>query len=177
MRKIIVDIDNTLWDFAPVLYERIKTASHDVNRPQEWHSFDFWKAAMPPDVFYRIITTIHMDQEQFTPYPEARNFLRSLKDLDMHITIASHREKTTRDVTMNWLRRHNLPCDEIHLSFDKTVLFDDSWAVVDDSPLLLRRAAAAGIIGTGLKMPWNDTGEYAVFDTLTEVLAHLREHL
>lgn len=91
--------------------------------------------------------------------------------------MASHRENTTRDVTMNWLHRHNLPCDEIHLSFDKTVLFDDSWAVVDDSPLLLRRAAAAGIIGTGLKMPWNDTGEYAVFNTLTEVLAHLKKHL
>ena len=37
MKKIIVDIDNTLWHFAPALYERMKGINPDVTRPSEWN--------------------------------------------------------------------------------------------------------------------------------------------
>ncbi len=176
MHKIVIDIDNTLWHFAPVLYERMKRVNPDFAPASGWNSFDFWKAYVSPRMFYDIIKGIHMDQEQFTPYPDARPFLASLKGLDIHITIASHREKGTLGVTVNWLNSHHLIFDDVHLSNDKSVLFDDCWAVVDDSPFVLDKAAGAGIIGTGLKMPWNDRGGYTLFDNLTEVLHYLKEH-
>ena len=156
MKKIIVDIDNTLWDFASVLYERMKKVNSNIMLSSEWDDFDFWRSYMSSRTFYSIIKGIHLDQEQFIPFSDAQLFLTSLKELDTHIIIASHREKGTLDATINWLEKNELIFDEIHLSYDKTVLFDDCWAIVDDSPFTLEKAAYAGVIATGLKMPWNE---------------------
>lgn len=174
MRRIIIDIDNTLWYFAPVLYERMKRVNPHTAPMSEWRSFDFWKEYISPRTFYEIIKGIHMDQEQFVPFPDARPFLASLKALGLHITIASHREKGTLGATVNWLNNNRLIFDDVHLSNDKSVLFDECQAIVDDSPFVLDKAARAGIIGSGLRMPWNDKGGYTLFDTLPEVLCYLR---
>jgi hypothetical protein len=170
MRKIIVDIDNTLWDLAQVLYERMVRVNPALTPHHEWREFDFWKKYVSPGVFYRLIRDIHMDQDAFTPYPDAASFLSSLKEEGFHIIIASHREKETLDATTRWLRAHNLVFDEIHLSYDKTVLFDDCFGIIDDSPLTLGKARETGVLGAGLKMPWNEYENYPLFDNLTEVL-------
>ena len=175
MDKIIVDIDNTLWDFGSVLYERMSSINPAVTAPQEWHVFDFFKAYISTKTFYKIITSIHMNQDQFLPFPDAQSFLASLKEMGFHIIIASHREKGTLGPTVRWLQQNNLVFDELHLSNDKTVLFDDCVAVVDDSPFILSKAADAGIIGTGLKMPWNEHDGYSLFGSLTEILQYIEE--
>ncbi len=174
VKKIIVDIDNTLWDFASVLHERMKKINPDVISRSEWHIFDFWKSYVAPRAFYSIIKSIHMDQEQFFPYPDARKFLFSLKELDLHIIIASHREKEALGVTVAWLNQNDLIFDELHLSNDKTVLFNDCWAIVDDSQFTLEKAAKTGIIVTGLKMPWNKDTGYPLFNNLMEVFQYLK---
>jgi hypothetical protein len=68
---------------------------------------------------------------------------------------------------------HNLAYDEIHLSNDKSVLFNDLCAIVDDSPSVLDKAKAAGIIRVGLRCPWNEDIDHPLFDTLLEVLNYL----
>ena len=79
MRKIIVDIDNTLWDFAAILYERMVMVNPVLPPPSEWREFDFWRKYVSPREFYTLIRGIHIDQDAFTPYPEASSFLSSLK--------------------------------------------------------------------------------------------------
>jgi len=177
MKKIIVDIDNTLWDFASVFYERIKKVKPDFVPPTGWHTFDFWKAYLTPKEFYGIIRDIHMDQEKFPPYPQAEHFLFMLKESGFHVIIASHREKGTFDVAERWLKQNNLIFDELHISHDKTVLFDDCSAIVDDSPITLKKAVKAGIIGVGLKMPWNEKEDCVLFDDLIETLRYLKKEL
>jgi len=174
VKKVIVDIDNTLWNFASVLYERMKKANPDIIPLIEWNKFDFWKYYMSARTFYSIIKGIHLDQKQFTPFSDAQPFLTSLKEMGIHIIIASHREKGTLDATVNWLKSNGLIFDEIHLSYDKTVLFDDCWAIIDDSPFILEKAAGAGVIATGLKMPWNEHEDYPLFHNLPEVLHYLK---
>ncbi len=169
MNKVIVDIDNTLWDFGSVLYERMNTVNLEVPPPTEWHLFDFWKDYVSPRTFYTIIKSIHMDQDHFLPFSDAQSFLASLKEMDFHIIIASHREKGTLGSTVKWLEQNNLAFDEVHLSNDKTVLFDECVAVIDDSPFILKKARDAGIMGTGLKMPWNADGDYILFESLAEI--------
>ncbi len=115
-----------------------------------------------------------MDQEQFIPYPDARKFLFSLKELDLHVIIASHREKEALGVTVAWLNQNDLIFDELHLSNDKTVLFNDCWAIVDDSQFTLEKAAKTGIVVTGLKMPWNKDTSYPLFNNLMEVFQYLK---
>jgi hypothetical protein len=175
MKKIIIDIDNTLWDFASAFSERIKNISPDFPPLQEWHTFDFWKAYISPKQFYSIIREIHMDQDLFSPYAQAKLFLSLLKEEGFYIIIASHREKGTFDVTARWLNQHSLMFDELHISHDKTILFNECRAIVDDSPITLGKAAKAGLIAVGLRMPWNEQGNYTLCDDLTEVFQYLKK--
>jgi hypothetical protein len=58
--------------------------------------------------------------------------------------------------THRWLVKHELAFDEVHLSFDKTVLIDDNChVVVDDAPHILETAAKRGVTAAGLLFPWN----------------------
>jgi hypothetical protein len=174
MKKIIVDIDNTLWDFAPVLYGRIKEINPAITPPTEWLVWDFWRPYLSSHQLYTIIRDIHMEQDSYPVYPDAASFLASVKDLDLHIIIASHREKGTLEATTRWLVKHSLLFDEVHLSHDKSVLFDDSWAIIDDSPATLQKAAEFGIVRAGLRTPWNRHDNHPLFDNLMEVLDYIR---
>jgi len=174
MRKIVIYIDNTLWDFAPVLFERLKSIVPGFPDPPQWHSWGFWKGLIAPEKLYRVIRDVHMEQDTFLPYDEARSFLTRLKESGFYIIIASHREKETLHATRRWLEKNALVFDEIHLSYDKTVLFDECWAVIDDSPVTLDRARSAGIVRTGLKNPWNEREDHPLFLTLHEVYNYLQ---
>jgi len=173
MRRIVIDIDNTLWDLAPVLYERLDAASPGFPHHSEWRSWSFWKGLIPADRLYGIIRDVHMEQDAFEPYRDSRDFLDSLRERGFHIIIASHREQETYASTQRWLHKHDLPFDEIHLSYDKTVLFDDCWAVVDDSPLTLEAAKRVGIVRAGLKNPWNESEDHPLFADLGEIYRYL----
>ncbi len=173
-KRIIIDIDNTLWDFAPVLWEGLKEVNSDVPDPSEWNHWDFWKEYVSEKVLYRKIREIHIRQEMFLPFTDAEVFLSSLKDSGHHIIIASHRDDNTFDITERWLRKFNLIFDEIHLSHDKSVLFSECYAVVDDSPLLLGEAMKSGLTACGLKKPWNNGFEYPLFESLFEVFEYLK---
>lgn len=103
------------------------------------------------------INHIHcnQDSEQYHPYPEAKYFLSALRERGFYTIIASHRLAGARHATETWLKQHELPYDELHLSLDKTILFNRACVVVDDLPETLKKAAECGALGTGLLFPWN----------------------
>ena len=174
MKKIIVDIDNTLWDLAPVLYEHLKRVAPALPPPARWEEWNFLAGYAEDKDLYKTLRDIHSVQDRFGVYPDAAQFLANLKNDGLYIIIASHREKGTMDATLRWLKKHGLLFDEVHLSNDKTVLFDDCWAVVDDSPLTLEKAEQAGIIRTGLRNPWNEKEDHPLFDCLDDIYAYLK---
>ncbi len=174
MRKIIIDIDNTLWDFAPVLYERLNRIDPDFPEPSRWHSWYFWKGLISPERLYRVIRDVHMEQDAFQPYSGARFFLEQLRRNGFYLVIASHREKDTSPSTLRWLDKNHLPYDELHLSYDKTVLFEQCWGIIDDSPVTLDKARSAGIIRSGLKNPWNEREDHPLYNSLDEVYDYVR---
>ncbi len=67
--------------------------------------------------------------------------------------------------------------DELHVSSDKTVLFDETChIVVDDSTHTLEKAAKKGIIATGLSFPWNrayKNNGVKLFKSLNEILNYI----
>jgi hypothetical protein len=174
MDKIIVDIDNTLWDLAPVLYAHMRAAIPSMPLPTEWSQWDFWRGYISEKAVYGILRDIHMQQDCFGVYPDARKFLTDLREAGFYIIIASHREKGTLNATEKWLKKHDLPCDEVHLSHDKSVLFNDCWAIVDDSPVTLDKAEKAGIVRAGLRNPWNEKKGHPLFDNLGEIYVYLQ---
>ena len=172
-RRIIVDIDNTLWNLSPVLWGYLKAINPRMPEPTEWNYWDFWERYVTLKDLYQVLQNIHMQQDEYLPYPESKHFLEALKERGFSIVIASHREKKTYVATLKWLRQNGLLFDEIHLSHDKSVLFSDSWGIVDDSPATLDKAARAGIIRAGLSNPWNTDSAHPLFDNLFEVLRYL----
>jgi FMN phosphatase YigB (HAD superfamily) len=177
MDKIIIDIDNTLWDLAPVLYGRIRELNPQMPPPDQWDNWDFWKPYIALDQAYKILHSIQVQQEEFPPYDDAAWFLTSLKEREFYIIVASHRHKEALDATARWLRNNDLVHDEIHLSYDKTVLFEECWGIVDDSPETLRKARDAGITRAGLRNPWNEREDHPLFDSLRGILQYLDKQM
>jgi hypothetical protein len=114
-----------------------------------------------------------MHQEIYPPFPESRYFLSGLKERGLYIIIASHRSKDSYGPTVNWLKKYHLSFDEVHLSNDKSVLFAESWAIIDDSPITLDKAASAGIIRAGLLNPWNANSAHPLFENLPQILQYI----
>ena len=174
MIKIIVDIDNTLWNLAPVFFEYLKRYNSEIPIDDLKRGETRLKGYIPREDLYGVLKEIHMRQDQFEPYPEAQRFLAALKEMGFYVIIASIRDEEARDATERWLKKYELQYDELHLSNDKTVLFNDAWAIVDDSIWTLDKAAQADIVRTGLRNVWNDNRGHPLFDTLPEVLDYLK---
>ncbi len=173
LKKIVVDIDNTLWNLAPILWESLKVYAPKIPAPSKWNYWDFWGEYVTIQELLRVLKNIHMQQDKYPPYPDSRPFLEGLRDRGFKIIIASHREKETFAPTVKWLEQNGLLYDEVHLSDDKSVLFRESWAVIDDNPITLDKAARAGIIRAGLLNPWNANSGHPLFDNLLEVLRYI----
>ncbi|MBP1724642.1 MAG: 5 nucleotidase, deoxy (Pyrimidine), cytosolic type protein [Deltaproteobacteria bacterium] len=177
MKKIIVDIDNTLWDLSPVLWEQLKSFNPDMPPPSQWSHWDFWEGHVSMRELFRALKIVHDHQDIYPAYPESKSFLDSLKERGFCILIASHREKGTYNPTVRWLEKHKLPFDEVHLVSDKSVLFDHSLAIIDDSPVTLEKAAHAGVLRAGLRAPWNEGTGHPLFSSLIEILNYLDAHI
>jgi len=174
--KIIVDIDNTLWDFASVFNEKIRKIAPSVPPINEWR-WDFYMEYISLEELFNICSEIHMKQDLFKPFPSSSFFLKSLIDEGCDVVIASHRDENSRSATERFLHIHNLPYTDLHLSHDKTVLFDNSSALVDDAPHLLDEAKRKGLICTGLRWPWNKNTEHQLFESHNEILDFLLKKL
>jgi hypothetical protein len=171
--KIAVDIDNILWNFAAAFWEKLKLTNSAVPPPSHWFSWRFWEPYLDKKSFHEAINQVHRAQCSYSPYPDARSFLTQLRNDRVHIVIATHREREAFAITEKWLIEHELPFDELHLSNDKSVLFTECCALVDDSPLALEKAQQAGIIRAGLRCPWNAGSNQPLFDSLKEILDYL----
>lgn len=171
----VIDIDNTLWDFASVLYEELLKVNPSVPQPDMWHLWDFWKSYVDEKTFYRIVNMIHSKQDKFGAYLDAKDFLKELKNTGYSIIIASHREENNRAPTLNWLRKHNLLFDTLYLSYDKTVIFPYCGLVIDDAPHILESAIKKELLATGLEFAWNKNNGFKLFKNLSEILEYLKE--
>ena len=178
IKTAIIDIDNTLWQFCDAFHGELKKLHAAFPPIEQWTTWDFFRPYCTEQQFMGAVDAVHarQDSDQYRPYPEAQGFLASLKEQGYRIVIASHRRKEMRGPTERWLRKHELVFDELHLSFDKSVLFTDAAVVVDDAPHTLEKAVAHKAIGAGLRFPWNRAYEgngFGLFRNLNEVLGYI----
>lgn len=179
MRKTaVIDIDNTLWQFSDALYVELKKINVDCATPDQWDLFNIWEHYCSFEEFIAVINTIHCNQDShhYRPYPEAQRFLSTLRGSGFHVIIASHRTPESTAPTERWLARHGLLYDELHLSYDKTVLFPDADIVVDDLPRTLEKAVEQGALAAGLQFPWNrphNGNAFKLFQNLDEILEYI----
>jgi FMN phosphatase YigB (HAD superfamily) len=114
-KTAIVDIDNTLWQFSDVFYEKLAKISEDFPTPDNWtHWWSIWQGYCTEQDFYDAVNSIHVkqDSDHYQPHPEAKGFLFGLKQNGYHITIASHRSPEYMNQTERWLKKHGLLYDD-----------------------------------------------------------------
>ncbi len=178
MKVAVIDIDNTLWQFCDSFYEELKKFNPAFPPVEQWTEWDFFRPYCTEKQFMAAVDAIHFqqDNDRFRPYPDSKGFLRMLREQGYRVVIASHRREEARRPTEQWLIKHELVHDELHLSFDKTILFNSASLVVDDSPQTLEKAVASNAIGAGLLFPWNKAyagNGFGLFRDLNEVLRYI----
>jgi uncharacterized protein len=158
MARIALDIDSTLhhyWD----LFQSIVADRYGVHLPYEQQTG--WGITELPDRHVReAVCESHSEENILNaePYPDAVETVKKWHERGYWIHITSHRAVTCHLPTATWLQRIGLPYDDLHCSYDKVTRCIELGidVLVDDSPVNLERARAAGMLGATIRHPWNE---------------------
>ena len=172
----MVDVDNILYDFSLPCYKEMCLINPNTPIPDKWDNWDIFDKYVEKESMIIGFNHVHMRQREFKPFSYARELLQYLHDRGP-VVIASNRCIASYDALEDWLRFNFLPHDLIHVSYDKTELFDimKIGLVVDDNPFTLQKAMDLGIKGVGLEYPWNKGMGFTLFENLQDMLSYLKE--
>jgi beta-phosphoglucomutase-like phosphatase (HAD superfamily) len=158
MARIAIDIDSTLhhyWD----LLQRVAAERYGVHLPYE-EQRDWGITALERDALVRCVEETHSDENILAaePYPGAVEAVRGWHDSGHFIHVTSHRRPAAATATARWLEAIGLPFDDLHCSLDKVSRCVDLGidVLIDDSPVNLARARAAGMRAATILHPWNE---------------------
>lgn len=158
MALIALDVDSTLHDYWP-LFRRIVHERHGIDLPYE-EQREWGTTRLPREDVVACIEETHSSEHILAaePYPGAVETVRAWHEQGHWIHITSHRRTAAHGATGEWLDRIGMPYDDLHCSFDKVSRCVELGihVLVDDSPVNLRRASDAGIVGATLVHPWNE---------------------
>lgn len=156
--RIAIDIDSTLhhyWDvLAAVARRRL-----GVELPYE-EQVTWGITTIAAEDLRACVAETHGEELVLAgePYPEAVETVRAWHEAGHFIHVTSHRVPETGDATARWLERIGLPFDDLRCDFGKVghcvALGID--VLIDDSPVNLVDARAAGIVPATLLHPWNE---------------------
>ena len=179
MARIAIDIDSTLhhyWDlFRSIVRERF-----DVDLAYEDQT-DWGITRLPDDYVRAAVSETHSDENiaAAEPYPHAAETVRAWYEQGHWIHITSHRAETCAPATARWLDETGIPFHDLHCSWDKVTRCVELGidVLVDDSPVNLDRARAAGILGATIRHPWNQELEGGNGIVFADDWRELRERL
>lgn len=168
---VLVDVDNTLFDFATPLYNVLKKTNDFIEEPKYWNSWDFYEQYfIKKTKFYNAVDSVHKYILNYKPFKYSKTFLDNLHKLGYYIIIASHRKKTFLKSLEEWLNFHELTYDEVHISYDKTVMFPITSILIDDNPFTINKADEIGIDCYAISYPWNKNLRPALrYNNLNEI--------
>jgi uncharacterized protein len=156
--KIALDIDSTLhhyWD----LLQRVAKERYGVDLPYE-EQRDWGITVLERDAVVHCVEETHSDENIACaePYPDAVETVREWHAAGHWIHVTSHRRSSTYEATTGWLEAIGMPYDDLHCSFDKVPRCAELGihVLVDDSPVNITRAQAAGIVPATIIHPWNE---------------------
>ena len=156
--RIALDIDSTLhhyWD----LLDSIARERFGVELPyQEQRGWGITQLGRADLVSAIEETHSEANIVGAEPYPGAVEAVCRWHEEGHWIHVTSHRAVATREATERWLERIAMPYDDLHCSYDKVTRCVELEidVLVDDSPVNLAAARAAGIVAATIVHPWNE---------------------
>jgi uncharacterized protein len=156
--RIALDIDSTLhpyWD----LLQRVVKERYGIDLPYE-EQRDWGITVLERDAMVHCVEETHSDENiaAGVPYPDAVETVRAWHEQGHWIHVTSHRRTSTRAATTAWLEAIGMPYHDLHCSFDKVPRCVELGVqvLVDDSPINIAKARAAGIVPATIVHPWNE---------------------
>jgi beta-phosphoglucomutase-like phosphatase (HAD superfamily) len=155
--RIAIDIDSTLFHYWDVL-EAVVRRRFGVALP--YREQVTWEVpGLRPEQLQAAVEETHNDEHILAavPYPGAVETVRGWHDAGHYVHITSHRRAESRGATERWLERIGMPYDDLHCSHDKVSRARELGIdlLIDDSPVNLSKALAAGMTAATLMHPWN----------------------
>lgn len=158
MARIALDIDSTLHPYWDIL-QRVANERYGVDLPYEQQR-DWNIGALERDALVHCVEETHSDVNiaAGTPYPDAVETVRRWHEQGHWIHVTSHRRTSAAPATERWLEAIELPYHDLHCSFEKVprCVELEIDVLVDDSPINIERARAAGMLVATLVHPWNE---------------------
>jgi len=155
--NIAIDIDSTLHQY----WDQLSAAARrrfGIALPYE-EQLTWGIALLRPEQVRACVEETHSEASVLAaePYPGAVEAVAAWHREGHFIHITSHRAVTSHAATERWLRRIELPYDELYCSYDKIARCKEIGidVLIDDSPVNLERALDAGIMAATLLHPWN----------------------
>ena len=156
--RIGIDIDSTLhhyWDVLDAVARRRFGVALPYREQVTWEI-----PGLRPEQLRAAVAETHRDEHILAavPYPGAVETIRAWHDAGHYIHITSHRRAEASGATERWLRDIGMPYDDLHCSFDKVSRARELGIdlLIDDSPVNLSKALAAGMTAATLLHPWNE---------------------
>ena len=162
-RRILVDIDSTLYPSEQVFIKHLERLHGVTLTPDQMADWDtWWQPYMTRRQFTAFIRRhFHSDDEirNAVPYRGATTALRAWKKAGHIIHIVSDRHPKTQAATAEWLDKIGAPYDRLVLEWgiDKISYAVEARLnlIIDDKPATLRNALAAGLWTATLAHPHN----------------------
>lgn len=155
--RIAIDIDSTLHPYWDQLAEaaRRRFGIDLPYREQTTWGID----ALTREQLVACVDDTHADAAILAaePYPGAAETISAWHAAGHEIHITSHRRADAHEATARWLEAIGLAYDELHCSYDKIAYCRGRGLelLIDDSPVNLERARAAGMLAATIAHPWN----------------------
>jgi uncharacterized HAD superfamily protein len=163
--RIAIDIDSTLhhyWDTFREIARRRTGVDLPYEQQTDWHV-----TQIPQEELFAVVLETHEPSVVLAaePYPGAVETVNGWHDAGHFIHITSHRSTDAHAATEQWLDATGFAYDELYCSYDKVTRCVELGidVLIDDSPVNLDRAAAAGITPATLRHPWNAGREGVVY--------------
>jgi uncharacterized HAD superfamily protein len=155
--NIAIDIDSTLHNYWDQLADAARRR-FGIALPYE-EQLTWGIALLRPEQIRACVEETHSEARVLAaePYPGAVEVVGAWHAAGHFIHITSHRTTESYRVTERWLKRIELPYDELYCSDDKIARCREIGidVLIDDSPQTLERALDAGITAATLLHPWN----------------------
>jgi uncharacterized HAD superfamily protein len=159
--RILVDIDATLYDSAPLWAELFARFHGIALKESDVVRWDWWRDFVSDAEFEDLIKAMHARSSVMSrrPFDGAPETIRRWHDQGIEIHIASDRATSSARVTGEWLRRHGIPYDHLicRRGIDKVeyAVEHGLGLIIDDRPDTIERAVAASIPAATLIYPYN----------------------
>ena len=176
MKRCILDVDGTLFDFHRPLHKRLhELYDFPETEATRWNWYK--DAGITDKQFYKAVDDIHAQQMLYNPYNGAYALFRALDTLGFEIFVASHRRSQTAQILAEWLARSWLqPYSALYVGPSKKQFFRTGDLLIDDAPHTIQLGCDMGMDVVYLAWPWNRDLPGERLPELWNIVEYIREN-